>query len=99
MALDILIQDILVDEPTDLTDDDIDRSVAPYSANTTPQYLPSRDGLGGLTSPEVSFQADFVQATANAAETITAVAAPSAWMGSVIIGNQLQTGTLRRIGR
>ncbi|TPK99217.1 hypothetical protein FJ934_01845 [Mesorhizobium sp. B2-4-12] len=82
MSLDIPSQDILVDEPTDLTDDDVDPSIAPDSANTTPQYLPSRYGLGGLTSPEVIFQADFVQATANVAETISAVAAPSAWMGS-----------------
>ncbi|UCI05638.1 hypothetical protein [Mesorhizobium sp. B1-1-8] len=100
MARDILAQDIVVDEPTDLTDDDVDLSVAPDSANTTLQYLLSRDGLGRLSSLEIAFQADFVQATASAGKTITSVAALSAWTGSVIIGNHdSKTGTSRRISR
>ena len=41
--------------------------------NTTLQYLLSLDDPGGLTSPEVAFQADFVVASASAGETITSV--------------------------
>ena len=73
MALDITTQDIIIDESTGLTDNDVDPSVPPHSTNTTLQYLLSLDGAGGLTSPEVAFQADFVEATASAGETITSV--------------------------
>ena len=37
------------------------------------QYLLSLDDPGGLTSPEVAFQANFVVASATAGETITSV--------------------------
>ena len=63
MALDVLSQDITVDDPPGLTDD------APHSADTALQYLLSRHGPGGLTSPELARQAD-LKATASAAETI-----------------------------
>ncbi|TGS80289.1 hypothetical protein EN818_30920, partial [Mesorhizobium sp. M3A.F.Ca.ET.175.01.1.1] len=68
MALDITAQDIIIDETTGLQEDDI----APTN-NSTLQYLLGLDGSGGLTSPEVAFQADFVVASANAGETITSV--------------------------
>ena len=61
MALDILTQDIIIDETTGLQDDDVDSSVPPHSTNTTVQYLLGLDGPGGLTSPEVAFQANFVR--------------------------------------
>jgi hypothetical protein len=73
MALDIVAQDIIIDETTGLTDDDVNPSVAPHSTNTTLQYLLSLDGSGGLASPEVAFQANFVVASATAGETITSV--------------------------
>ena len=73
MALDILTQDIIIDETTGLTDDDVNSSVPPHNTNATLQYLLSLDDAGGLTSPEVAFQANFVQATASAGETITSV--------------------------
>ena len=73
MALDIVTQDIIIDETTGLQDDDVNSSVAPHSTNTTLQYLLGLDGAGGLTSPEVAFQANFVVATASAGETITSV--------------------------
>jgi hypothetical protein len=82
MALDIVAQDIIIDETTGLQNplqnppeqgDDVDSSAAPHSTNTTLQYLLSLDDPGGLTSPEVAFQANFVQATASAGETITSV--------------------------
>ena len=73
MALDIAAQDIIIDETTGLQDDDVNSSVPPYSTNTTLQYLLGLDGPGGLTSPEVAFQADFVVASASAGETITSV--------------------------
>ncbi|OWK22528.1 hypothetical protein AJ88_10955 [Mesorhizobium amorphae CCBAU 01583] len=73
MALDIVTQDIIIDETPGLTDDDVNKSVAPHSTNTTLQYLLSRDGAGGLTSPEVAFQTNFVVASASAGETINSV--------------------------
>ena len=73
MALDIVTQDIIIDETTGLQDDDVDRSLAPHQSNTTLTYLLGLNGAGGLTSPEVAFQANFVQATASAGETITSV--------------------------
>jgi len=73
MALDIVTQDIIIDETTGLQDDDVNPSVAPHSTNTTLTYLLGLDGPGGLTSPEVAFQANFVVASATAGETITSV--------------------------
>src|SRR4051812_31464852 len=72
MALDIVTQDIIIDETTGLQDDDVDSSVAPHN-NATVTYLLGLDGSGGLTSPQVAFQADFVHASASAGETITSV--------------------------
>ncbi|TIS95843.1 MAG: hypothetical protein E5W99_04300, partial [Mesorhizobium sp.] len=70
MALDITAQDIIIDETTGLQGDDIN----PIGNNDpTLAYLLSRDSSGGLTSPEVAFQSNFVVATANAGETITSV--------------------------
>ncbi|WP_292468131.1 DUF5801 repeats-in-toxin domain-containing protein, partial [Mesorhizobium sp.] len=73
MALDITAQDIIVDETTGLQDDDVNPALAPHSTNTTLTYLLSLDASGGLASPEVAFQADFVIASASAGETITSV--------------------------
>ncbi|TKB13199.1 MAG: hypothetical protein E5V75_22210 [Mesorhizobium sp.] len=73
MALDITAQDIIVDETTGLQDDDVNPAIAPYNTNTTLTYLLSLDASGGLASPEVAFQADFVIASASAGETITSV--------------------------
>ncbi|TGU86992.1 hypothetical protein EN794_053035, partial [Mesorhizobium sp. M00.F.Ca.ET.151.01.1.1] len=68
MALDILTQDIIIDETTGLQDNDINPAVAPYSTNVTLQYLET------LGSPlETAFQANFVQATASAGETINSL--------------------------
>ncbi|MEZ2330706.1 DUF5801 repeats-in-toxin domain-containing protein [Mesorhizobium sp. RCC_202] len=68
MALDITAQDIIIDETAGLTDDDINPAVAPYNTNTTLQYLET------LGSPiETAYKADFVQATADAGETITSI--------------------------
>ncbi|HSH94113.1 MAG TPA: hypothetical protein VK968_08200, partial [Roseimicrobium sp.] len=73
MSLDILTQDIIIDETIGLTDDDVNPSDPPHSTNTTLQYLLGLDDPGGLTSPEVAFQADFVVASASAGETINSV--------------------------
>ncbi|PDT08566.1 hypothetical protein CO670_32285, partial [Rhizobium sp. J15] len=73
MALDITTQDLIIDETAGLTDDDINPSTAPHSTNTTLQYLLGLDAAGGLTSPEVAYQTNFVVASASAGETITSV--------------------------
>ncbi|MBB4481089.1 DUF5801 repeats-in-toxin domain-containing protein [Rhizobium etli] len=73
MALDITTQDLVIDETANLQDDDIDPSLLPHSGNTTLQYMLGRDGSGGLASPEVAFQSNFVVASASAGETITSV--------------------------
>lgn len=67
MALDIVAQDIIVDETTGLQDDDTSAS------NATITYLLSLDGLGGLDTPQVAYQSDFVVASADAGEVITSV--------------------------
>ena len=72
MALDITALDIIVDESTGLTDNDVNSGVSPHN-NATVQYLLSLDAAGGLSSPEVAFRADFVTATASAGETINSV--------------------------
>ena len=72
MALDISTLDIIIDKLTGLTDNDLDSSVAPHSTNTTLDYLLSLDD-NPLTSPEVAFKTNFVQATASAGETITSI--------------------------
>ncbi|ARQ56473.1 hypothetical protein EFR00_22195 [Rhizobium sophoriradicis] len=73
MALDITTQDLVIDETPNAQDDDINPSLAPHSTNTTLQYMLGRDGSGGLASPEVAYQSDFVVASASAGETITKV--------------------------
>ncbi|MGN7738034.1 DUF5801 repeats-in-toxin domain-containing protein, partial [Ensifer sp. 22564] len=70
MALDIQTQDIIIDESIGLTDDDINPS---GNTNPTLLYLLGLDDPGGLTSPEVAHQADFVQASASAGETISGI--------------------------
>ena len=73
MALDITTQDIIIDETAGLTDDDISPSAPPHVGNTTLQYLLGLDAAGGLASPEVAYQSNFVVASASAGETITSV--------------------------
>jgi hypothetical protein len=73
MALDITTQDIIIDETTGLQKDDVNPSVPPHDANATLTYLLTLDDPGGLTSPEVAFQEDFVVASASAGESITSV--------------------------
>ena len=73
MALDIVSQDIIIDETTGLQDSDVNPLIAPYNNNATVQYLLSLDVAGGLSSPEVAYQANFVQASANAGESITSI--------------------------
>jgi hypothetical protein len=73
MALDILAQELIIDESAGLTDDDKDSTVAPYSTSTTVQYLLGLDSSGGLSSPELAFQSNFVVASANAGESISSV--------------------------
>ena len=52
MALDIAALDITVDESTGLTDNDVDKTAAPYLTDLMVLYLLSLDTAGGLTSPE-----------------------------------------------
>ncbi|RUU11600.1 hypothetical protein EOD23_09930, partial [Mesorhizobium sp. USDA-HM6] len=73
MALDITAQDIIIDETSGLTDNDINPALPPHDTNTTLAYLLSLDDPGGLTSPEVAFKQNFVVASADAGETITSV--------------------------
>ncbi|WP_244495548.1 hypothetical protein [Ensifer sp. Root278] len=73
MALDIQTQDIIIDESTLLQDDDINPSDPPHDTNPTLLYLLTLDDTGGLTSPEVAYQANFVQASASAGETISGI--------------------------
>jgi len=67
MALDILAQDLIVDETPGLQDDDSSVS------NSTVTYLLSLDDPGGLSSPQVAIQSDFVVASASAGEAISSV--------------------------
>ncbi|ANK83998.1 MULTISPECIES: DUF5801 repeats-in-toxin domain-containing protein [unclassified Rhizobium] len=73
MALDITTQDLVIDETGGLQDNDINPSTSPHDVNTTLQYMLSRDGAGGLSSPEVAYQSNFVVASASAGEIITTV--------------------------
>ncbi|MBX4903138.1 DUF5801 repeats-in-toxin domain-containing protein [Rhizobium bangladeshense] len=72
MALDITTQDLIIDETANLQDDDVNPAIAPHN-NATVQYLLGLDATGGLTSPEVAYQSNFVVASASAGETISAV--------------------------
>ncbi|TJV04499.1 MAG: hypothetical protein E5Y12_12470, partial [Mesorhizobium sp.] len=82
MALDITTQDIIIDETVGYQDDDINPSSAPYSTDLTLQYLLGLDAPGGLTSPEVAFQANFVTASASAGETITSIVLSQSALGA-----------------
>ena len=77
MALDITTLDIIIDESTDNTDNDVvDLAVSPHTnaANAAMvAYLVGLDGAGGLASPEVAFRENFVTATASAGETFSSV--------------------------
>ncbi|MBY5406848.1 DUF5801 repeats-in-toxin domain-containing protein, partial [Rhizobium leguminosarum] len=73
MALDITTQDLIIDETAGLQDDDVNPLLAPHSTNTTLQYMLGLDGSGGLSSPEVAYQSNFVVASASAGESITSV--------------------------
>ncbi|MBX5084802.1 hypothetical protein HJB56_18840 [Rhizobium lentis] len=72
MALDITTQDLIIDETVGLNDDDVSPAAPPHN-NATVQYLLGLDAAGGLTSPEVAYQSNFVVASASAGETISAV--------------------------
>ncbi|VIO72624.1 hypothetical protein CI1B_42700 [Bradyrhizobium ivorense] len=67
MALDIVAQDLIIDETSGLQDDDTS------ATNATVTYLLSLDSAGGLASPQVASQADFVVASASAGETISSI--------------------------
>ena len=82
MALDITTLDIIVDETTGLTDNDVDPTLAPHAGDTTLQYLLSLDGAGGLSSPEVAFKADFVTASATAGDTFSSVSLSQSLTGT-----------------
>ena len=71
--LDITAQDIIIDETPGIDDDDVDPTTAPHSTNTALQYLLGLDAAGGLTSPEVAYQSNFVVASAGSGETISSV--------------------------
>jgi hypothetical protein len=73
MALDIVTQESIIDETAGLSDDDVNSAIAPHN-NSTVSYLLGRDAAGGLSSPQVAFQANFIVASGNAGETITSVA-------------------------
>ena len=75
MALDITATDIIVDESTGLTDNDVATNVAPHNTvnNAIVQYLLGLDGAGGLTTPEVAYKADFITASATGGDTFSSV--------------------------
>ena len=72
MALDIVSQDLIIDETAGLQDDDVNPAVAPHN-NTTVQYLLGLDSAGGLSSPQVAYQSNFVVASAGTGESVSAV--------------------------
>ena len=82
MALDITALDITVDESTGLTDNDVDKTVAPYSTDPTVQYLLSLDTAGGLSSPEVAYMADFITATATGGDSFSSVSLTQSLSGT-----------------
>ena len=67
MALDITAQDLIIDETSGLQDDDT------ATSNSTVTYLLSLDAAGGLSSPQVAYQSNFVVASASAGENISSV--------------------------
>ncbi|MDX8529702.1 hypothetical protein RFM41_10140 [Mesorhizobium sp. VK25A] len=100
MALDILTHDITADEPAGLTNDHADPSVAPDSANATPQCHPDHDAPGVLTSPQVALRTRLGAGHGKRVEAHHRDRGPFTWMGSAIIRNQdCETGTPRRIRR
>lgn len=82
MALDITALDITVDESTGLTDNDVDKTAAPYSTDPTVLYLLSLDSAGGLSAPEVAFRADFITATATGGDTFSSVSLSQSLSGT-----------------
>jgi hypothetical protein len=76
MALDITAQDLIIDESTGLQNpQSVPAEVGDDSSvsNPTVTYLLGLDATGGLASPEVAYQANFVTAIPTAGETITSV--------------------------
>ena len=77
MALDITATDIIVDESTGSTDNDVaNLALEPHTdaANSAMVgYLLSLDGAGGLSSPEVAYKADFITASATGGDTFSSV--------------------------
>ncbi len=84
MALDITTLDIVVDESTGLTDNDVATNVAPHNTdnNAIVQYLLGLDAAGGLSSPEVAFKADFVTASATGTDTFSGVSLSQSLSGT-----------------
>ena len=84
MALDITATDIIVDESTGLTDNDVATNVAPHNTvnNAIVQYLLGLDGAGGLTTPEVAYKADFITASATGGDTFSSVSLSSTLGGA-----------------
>jgi hypothetical protein len=80
MALDITALDIIVDESTDKTDNDVlDLTAAPHGTVNDPllDYLIGLDSAGGLASPEVAYRADFITASATGTDTFSSVSLAS----------------------
>ena len=76
MALDITALDIIVDETTLLTDNDVNPATAPHNTtnNAIVQYLLGLDTAGsGLSTPEVAYKADFITASATGTDTFSGV--------------------------
>jgi hypothetical protein len=73
MTITLTPQDIIVDETAGFQDADVDITAAPYSTNTTIQFLVGLDAPGGLSPREIAFKSNFVVASANAGETITSI--------------------------
>ena len=73
MTITLTPQDIITDETAGLQKLDIDPTIAPFSTNTTLQFLLGLDSPGGLSALQVSFEQNFVVASASAGETINSI--------------------------
>ena len=80
MALDITALDIVIDESTGKTDNDVaDLTVAPHSTVNDPllDYLLGLDSAGGLASPEVAYMENFITASATGGDSFSSVSLAS----------------------
>ena len=98
MALDITALDIVIDESTDKTDNDVATNVAPHNTtnNTIVQYLLGLDAAGGLTTPEVAYMENFITASATGSDTFSGISLAStiggaAFSTTVGINSGIQT--------